>query len=221
MTPLFYRALIIACIAASLAAVPALAEGPDQAPTDVAASWPGDFTYGEDPANAVTFSHEKHVSDYGQTCDACHAEIFELKYGAALAKGDFRMQPMYEGKYCGACHNGETAFQADDFSRCNSCHTGAVQKPTAGVFAKLAGPKGPIELGSDETVAVFSHEAHDSFACRDCHTKLFPIKKTGTVTTMDEINGGKACGSCHNGEKASDASDCHKYHPKMAAAPAA
>ena len=172
---------------------------------------PGNIVFG--PAdNPVVFSHSAHVENFGLGCDSCHAGLFDMKEGAALAKGDFTMASLHAGQYCGACHNGSTAFATDDFGQCERCHPGyapphAKQKP--------AGPEKPISLGSGDNVAVFRHAAHAGVNCGQCHTTLFPAKVTGTVTNLDDINGGKSCGSCHNGKAAFDASDCGKCHPKM------
>jgi c(7)-type cytochrome triheme protein len=65
---------------------------------------------------------------------------------------------------------------------------------------------------------VFDGKVHASagLKCNDCHTKIFPMKK-GTKMTMEEMNAGKFCGTCHNGEKAFSTSkpdDCAKCHKK-------
>jgi c(7)-type cytochrome triheme protein len=52
--------------------------------------------------------------------------------------------------------------------------------------------------------------------CLDCHPKVFPMKK-GTKITMAEMNEGKNCGVCHNGQKAfksGDQANCGKCHKK-------
>jgi c(7)-type cytochrome triheme protein len=65
---------------------------------------------------------------------------------------------------------------------------------------------------------VFDGKIHadKGLKCNDCHTKIFQMKK-GSKITMDEMNAGKNCGTCHNGEKAfksSDAANCAKCHKK-------
>jgi len=64
----------------------------------------------------------------------------------------------------------------------------------------------------------FDGKVHASagLKCPDCHTKIFQMKK-GSKITMAEMNAGKNCGTCHNGEKAfksSDAANCAKCHKK-------
>lgn len=49
--------------------------------------------------------------------------------------------------------------------------------------------------------------------CAECHTKIFPYKKT--EMKMAEINAGKYCGECHNGKRAfKPAGNCAKCHKK-------
>ncbi|MBI1920004.1 MAG: hypothetical protein HYS23_02875 [Geobacter sp.] len=81
----------------------------------------GDIVYSK-PLKSVTFSHKVHVEDKGLICDMCHARTFEMKALSAQENGDFKMQALYDGKYCGACHNGTMAFASN--SRCATCHTG-------------------------------------------------------------------------------------------------
>lgn len=50
--------------------------------------------------------------------------------------------------------------------------------------------------------------------CNNCHTAIFPMKKGGVKITMADINAGKFCGTCHNGEKAFKATECAKCHKK-------
>ena len=58
--------------------------------------------------------------------------------------------------------------------------------------------------------------ADKGLKCSDCHPKLFPMKK-GSWFKMADLNAGKACGTCHNGEKAfktNDNANCTKCHKK-------
>jgi c(7)-type cytochrome triheme protein len=75
--------------------------------------------------------------------------------------------------------------------------------------------------GGDAGKVVFSHETHtekNKLKCNDCHTKLFPMKKSAEGTyTMAAMNEGKNCGSCHDGKKAfsvKDADKCGNCHKK-------
>lgn len=79
--------------------------------------------------------------------------------------------------------------------------------------------------GGDKGKVVFDGKIHADKGnkCADCHPKIFPMKgpgKEGTAKiTMADINAGKFCGVCHNGEKdkafkSSDAANCAKCHKK-------
>ncbi|MBU4262834.1 MAG: cytochrome c3 family protein [Proteobacteria bacterium] len=74
------------------------------------------------PVKAVVFSHKTHTMDAGLECDSCHDEIFQMESGSTEQNDDFTMQSLYDGKYCGACHDGETAFASN--TRCTVCHIG-------------------------------------------------------------------------------------------------
>jgi len=173
--------------------------------------FPSDIAYGE-TGMGVVFSHEMHVETMGYGCGDCHTEIFKLREGAAREEGDFVMNTMYEGKYCGHCHNGETAFDASDYGNCGTCHNGATPEEAW----KLVGPEEDIMLGFEGSKARFSHAVHqEMFGCAECHTDIFPIKFTETITSMDEISEGKSCGTCHNGNMAFAPDDCGTCHPDM------
>ncbi|NDY42039.1 hypothetical protein G3N55_04145 [Dissulfurirhabdus thermomarina] len=73
------------------------------------------------PVKAVLFSHQTHI-DQGLECDSCHDDPFEMAAGTAEENGDFTMEALYQGKYCGTCHDGETAFASN--TRCAVCHIG-------------------------------------------------------------------------------------------------
>lgn len=56
--------------------------------------------------------------------------------------------------------------------------------------------------------------AEKGIKCMECHTKIWPMKK-GTAMKMDEMNAGRYCGACHNGDKTFSTSkdaDCTKCH---------
>jgi len=68
---------------------------------------------------------------------------------------------------------------------------------------------------------IFSHEQHTEkvgMDCKECHTKLFKMKKGSTEgITMAKMEAGENCGACHNGEKAfsvKDEASCPKCHQK-------
>ncbi len=51
-------------------------------------------------------------------CYVCHDQIFKMQRGA----DPITMDRIGEGKYCGACHEGKTAFASDNLSNCSRCH---------------------------------------------------------------------------------------------------
>ncbi|OCC16536.1 class III cytochrome C family protein [Dissulfuribacter thermophilus] len=76
------------------------------------------------PVKAVIFDHKFHVEEAGLDCESCHDDLFEQAAGTAEENDDFKMQALYEGKYCGACHDGETAFASN--TKCAVCHIGVM-----------------------------------------------------------------------------------------------
>ncbi len=74
------------------------------------------------PVKAVIFTHKLHTMEMGLECDSCHDGLFEMAAGAAEENDDFTMESLYNGNYCGACHDGETAFASN--TRCTTCHIG-------------------------------------------------------------------------------------------------
>ncbi len=61
------------------------------------------------------FPHWAHRLQY--KCHVCHDAITVMKAGA----NPITMEAIQQGKYCGVCHNGKTAFQAT-FETCVRCH---------------------------------------------------------------------------------------------------
>ena len=97
-------------------------QGAEQEPYD-------EDTYGPEapiiwtkPVKAVIFNHKTHTMDNDLDCDSCHDDLFQMEAGAAEEEEDFVMESLYAGNYCGACHDGSTAFASD--TRCTACHIG-------------------------------------------------------------------------------------------------
>lgn len=61
----------------------------------------------------IVFSHEKHAIWNG--CELCHPDLFGVKKGGTV----YAMQDIFNGRYCGACHD-KVAFTNMD---CQLCHT--------------------------------------------------------------------------------------------------
>lgn len=71
----------------------------------------------------VVFLHWSHRTKY--TCSVCHTDLgFPLKAGET----DIKQADIEAGKYCGACHNGKTAFGANECLRCHSYDAGAAAR---------------------------------------------------------------------------------------------
>jgi len=63
----------------------------------------------------VLFSHWFHRIRF--RCVVCHGELgFEMRAGANLVT----MDEITDGKFCGACHDGEIAWSVEN---CDLCHT--------------------------------------------------------------------------------------------------
>lgn len=155
---------------------------------------PKDLIVWHKPVPRVTFSHKVHTMDAGLECDSCHDELFEMEYGTASEKDDFTMSSLEEGNYCGACHDGDTAFGVKDEAQCSACHA----------------PPGQIVFTKPIKSVVFDHKVHVDemgFNCSDCHSDLFEMhighaEKSPETFTMDALYKGEFCGGCHNGDDA-------------------
>ncbi len=84
-------------------------------------------------------------------------------------------------------------------------------------LAVAPGKKVEYADGSEGKVT-FDGKVHadKGLKCSDCHPKIWPMKK-GPEMKMADINAGKYCGVCHNGEKAfksNDQANCKKCHKK-------
>jgi c(7)-type cytochrome triheme protein len=64
----------------------------------------------------VVFPHWFHRARF--RCKVCHADLgFQFQAGG----NQINMLKIIDGQYCGACHNGELAWSAEN---CNLCHSG-------------------------------------------------------------------------------------------------
>lgn len=145
----------------------------------------------EQPVKGVFFSHKTHVGDYGFSCDSCHDGIFDMMVGAAYENGDFTMDSLYQGKYCGACHDGSMAFAAN--TQCASCH---VQDGGDVIYTE------PVKG------VLFSHDVHGQVGldCASCHDGLFEMRSLAAQENanfvMEALYEGEYCGACHDGSMA-------------------
>lgn len=85
--------------------------------------YPEDIYYMK-PVIGVVFSHQLHVEEFGMDCDSCHDGIFEMEARLAENEENFTMAGLADGEFCGACHDGDTAYDAN--TRCTTCHVGVI-----------------------------------------------------------------------------------------------
>lgn len=76
-------------------------------------SFTKEVSYPSKTMSAVAFSHELHTAMF--KCDDCHTKIFTFKKGGSGMK----MDDLYQGKFCGVCHNGQSGFSINDCQRCH------------------------------------------------------------------------------------------------------
>ncbi|HXD43394.1 MAG TPA: c(7)-type cytochrome triheme domain-containing protein [Ramlibacter sp.] len=70
----------------------------------------------------VVFPHWFHRIRY--RCKVCHADLgFKFKAGG----NEINMVKVIDGQFCGACHNGEVAWNVEN---CNMCHSARPGTPT-------------------------------------------------------------------------------------------
>ena len=82
-----------------------------------------------------------------------------------------------------------------------------------------------LEDSKEKSSAVFSHKKHitrEKMRCTECHPYVFLMKADNKAEkerklTMEQMNKGESCGTCHNGEKAFSVSakdSCKQCHPE-------
>lgn len=85
----------------------------------------------------VVFPHAYHRIRF--RCKVCHADIgFKFKAGG----NKITMAKIIDGKFCGACHNGEIAWSVEN---CSMCHSGIPGTPTQ-IHKAIANVKTPKEF---------------------------------------------------------------------------
>ena len=164
----------------------------EQEPYDEDTYGPEETIIWDAPVQGAFFSHKTHTMDMEVSCDDCHDELFEMEIGAAESNEDFTMAAMAEGQYCGACHDGDTAFAAT--SQCGYCHLPPEEQVVWTKPVKAVG---------------FNHATHTEEAgmdCESCHDDIF-VMKNGSAQehddfTMESLYEGNYCGACHDGSTA-------------------
>jgi len=113
----------------------------------LAGAWPGGLLYAEfgdvvinnysDDAGMrpVIFPHWFHRIRY--RCKVCHGDLgFQFKAGG----NDINMLKIIDGEYCGACHNGETAWAVENCDVCHSAKPGTPTQVHMSTLQKLIAP---------------------------------------------------------------------------------
>jgi c(7)-type cytochrome triheme protein len=77
----------------------------------------GEITFKVSGAKNAVYSHDSHVGVKKLTCSECHNALFTTR----AHHFKVTMAEMRQGRSCGACHNGERAF--DVKGNCDRCHT--------------------------------------------------------------------------------------------------
>lgn len=158
-----------------------LGDGP---PMDAGASLPvlpAGFPAAAPAAAADSFSHVPHRR---LPCLTCHTTTSKR---SALT--------FERPRGCQICHH-----QAPSAGRCPACHQAAeLAEPVAATV--------PVAVGAREPrlrAASFSHPAHASRACTECHTTPVTLAPVAAVTTCQNCHeshhaAGPACSTCHSG----------------------
>lgn len=76
----------------------------------------GDIVFRMKGAAEAVFSHDAHVAGKGLRCTNCHYAL----YATVEKHSKATMADMQKGRSCGACHNGQNAF--DVKTSCDRCH---------------------------------------------------------------------------------------------------
>jgi len=169
---------------------------------DVKAFGPKSPIVWEKPVRVI-FEHRSHTDDIGLECSSCHDDVFAMQRGTAVRTGKLTMASLAEGQFCGACHDGDTAFASD--TNCTACHII---------------PEDPIVWIEPVKAVVFYHQTHTEeygLECDSCHSDAFAMKSGAAVSsgnfTMEALYSGQYCGACHDGETAFASNTlCNKCH---------
>ena len=168
---------------------------------------------GESSMFDAYFPHSSHVE--WLSCQGCHPRLFPYP-GEPIT-----MAQIGEGNACGRCH-GPVAFPVET---CERCHTGA-EMPTGRLEASLIGDvvferKGDVGAGSTTPVAYFPHWVHRiRYQCAVCHPQPYSDVAGQTTITMEQMQGGESCGTCHGSGEAFNLFECTRCHDSEMAAEA-
>jgi c(7)-type cytochrome triheme protein len=118
------RGLILASLCAVALAAGSVSAGvfslPDQPPYDQYGNVLMNRTSEAHGVSWVSFSHWSHRRSY--TCRVCH---LELEFAMEANATEITEKANRQGRYCGACHDGKTAF-GHTADNCGTCHNGNI-----------------------------------------------------------------------------------------------
>jgi c(7)-type cytochrome triheme protein len=103
---------------------------------------------GEMTMPTVSFSHWSHRTRY--TCRVCH---FELEFAMQANATEITEADNQSGKFCGTCHNGETAFGHTQ-EHCVYCHNFGMDGSTSRFESVKGLPRARFGNGIDWTRAL-------------------------------------------------------------------
>jgi c(7)-type cytochrome triheme protein len=175
-----------------------------------------DFYFGE---METFFPHSSHVA--WVECTSCHPAIYRSR--------DIKtsMAEIGAGESCGECH-GTVAFSVNVCERCHPAAALPAGRFTAQfendiVFTRDTTTENAQEMTS-LVPSIFPHWRHRiEFACSACHSELFAMEAGANVITMDAMQMGENCGTCHDSETAFGVMSCPRCHrdpPDAIVAPA-
>ena len=88
----------------------------------------------------VIFPHWFHRIRF--QCSVCHVDL-GIKMGAGTT--GITMDKLIDGQYCGACHDGDTAWSMDNCDLCHSARPGTPTQVHESTVQKLLAPVAPPE----------------------------------------------------------------------------
>ncbi len=164
---------------------------------------------GPAPMFDAAFPHSSHVE--WLSCESCHGRIFEYR------NATITMEAVNDGEACGVCHR-TVAFPATACYRCHEAMpasgTQSPQLVTDVTLTRRADTSSAAaERTGDYPPARFAHWVHRiRYRCSACHPSLFEARAGASELTMADLNAGRACGACHNGDTAFGVLSCGRCH---------
>lgn len=162
-----------------------------------------DFYFGEVD---TFFPHSSHTE--WLSCGNCHPGVFR-------GPGSVRtsMKDMSEGKACGACHD-KMAFGVQVCERCHQSVGLPPDRIDAELAVDLVIPRDTaVGMTGEFDPSLFPHWRHRiHYRCSTCHDALFVPKVGANAITMQQIQAGESCGTCHDDVTAFGALQCARCH---------